>query len=215
MPPTGGAERILGNNPVAIAAPCDNEYPLLLDMALSNVALGKILYAKSKGTSIPEGWGADKQGRMTTDPAAVLDGGFILPVGGPKGFGLAIMIELLTGVLAGGQFSKLIPSMYDLTCKQSISHLMLAINVSHFIEVDRFKLLASQLSGFVKGAIRAEGVEELYLPGEIEFRTEKKRRLEGVPMEEKILRELKNLAETLQIPTNALQALEAAASSPL
>lgn len=199
MPPTGGAEKILGNNPLAIAAPSDNRFPLLLDMALSNVALGKILYAKTGGKPIPEGWGADKHGKPTTDPAAVLDGGFMLPVGGPKGFGLAFMLELLTGVLGGEQFSKQIPSMFDLTRRQSIAHLMFVIDVSRFIDAARFKTLASLLSGYVKNAAKAEGVTELYLPGEIEFQTEAKRMTEGIPLDDKVLAELRDLAATLNI----------------
>jgi LDH2 family malate/lactate/ureidoglycolate dehydrogenase len=200
MPPTGGAEKILGNNPLAISVPTGNTYPLLLDMALSNAALGKILFAQTKGASIPEGWGADRQGKPTTDPAEVLNGGFILPVGGPKGFGLALMIELLTGVLADSQFSKMIPSMYDLTQKQSIAHFMLVINVAHFIDIDRFKQLAGLLSSYVKQAVKAEGVSELYLPGEIEFAAEEKRRQTGIPMEEQVLEQLRQLAESLQVP---------------
>lgn len=201
MPPIGGAEKVLGNNPLAIAAPTNNKYPLLLDMALSNVALGKILFAKAKGTSIPEGWGVDKDGKPTTDPSSVLNGGFILPMGGPKGFGLALMIEMLTGVLSGGEFSKMIPSMYDLTQKQSIGHFMLAINISSFMDVDRFKTMATILSSYVKDAVKASGVEELYLPGEIEFNIEEKRMQTGISISESVMDELNQLAATLQVPS--------------
>lgn len=200
MPPVGGAEKILGNNPLAIAVPSKNKYPLLLDMALSNVALGKIIFAQTKGMSIPEGWGVDKNGNPTTDPSAVLNGGFILPMGGPKGFGLALMVEILTGVLSGGDFSKMIPSMYDLTQKQSIAHFMLAINVSFFIDMDRFKEMASMLSSYVKDAVKASGVNEIYLPGEIEFSIEEKRMQSGIPISDNVLNELRKLAETLQVP---------------
>lgn len=199
MPPTGGAEKVLGNNPLAIAAPTQMKFPLLLDMALSNVALGKIIFAQTKGTDIPPGWGADRNGNATTDPSAVLNGGFILPVGGPKGFGLALMVELLTGVLSGGAFSKMIPSMYDLTQSQSIAHFMMAINISSFMEVDRFKMLSTELSSYVKDAVKASGVEELYLPGEIEFSIEEKRMQAGIPVSENVLGELNKLAETLQV----------------
>ncbi|MFC0273287.1 Ldh family oxidoreductase [Metabacillus herbersteinensis] len=200
MPPTGGAEKVLGNNPLAIAAPTNGKYPLLLDMALSNVALGKVIFSQKKGIAIPEGWGADQNGKATTDPSAVLNGGFISPVGGPKGFGLALMVETLTGVLSGGDFSKMIPSMYDLTQKQSISHFMLVINVSYFMDVERFKDLASMLSSYVKNAVKASGVDELYLPGEIEFSIEEKRMQSGIPISDSVLDELRKLAETLQVP---------------
>lgn len=205
MPPTGGAEKVLGNNPLAIAAPTLREFPLLLDMALSNVALGKILYAQTKGTDIPAGWGADRNGNPTTDPSAVLNGGFILPVGGPKGFGLALMVELLTGVLSGGAFSKMIPSMYDLTQTQSIAHFMLAINISSFMEVERFKELSTVLSSYVKDAVKANGVEELYLPGEIELSTEEKRMQTGIPVSDNVVAELNKLADALQVEPLQLQ----------
>ncbi|MDF2724807.1 MAG: lactate dehydrogenase, partial [Paenibacillus sp.] len=199
MPPTGGAEKVLGNNPLAIASPSQDPFPILLDMALSNVALGKIIYAKNEGNPIPEGWGADASGKPTTDPSAVLNGGFILPVGGPKGFGLALMIELLTGVLADSQFSKTLPSMYDLTQQQSISHLMLVVNISFFMDVDRFKGLASLLASYVKQAAKAEGVSELYVPGEIEFRLEQRRMLEGIPVSEQAMQDLRQLAQSLGV----------------
>jgi LDH2 family malate/lactate/ureidoglycolate dehydrogenase len=200
MPPVGGAEKIIGNNPFAMAAPTDHKYPLVLDMALSQVAFGKILYAKSKGLSIPEGWGADKNGNGTTDPRAVLEGGFLLPLGGPKGFGLALMIEVVTAVLAGGAISKMIPSMYDLTQKQSISHLMVAIRIASFTEPDRFKQMASVLSSYVKEAKKASGIDEIYLPGEIELSLEEKRNESGIPISDNVIAELNRLAETLQVP---------------
>jgi len=199
MPPIGGAEKILGNNPLAIAAPTNRKFPLLLDMALSNVALGKIIFAQTKGVPIPEGWGVDKDGKATTDPSAVLNGGFISPVGGPKGFGLALMIELLTGVLSGGEFSKMIPSMYDLTQKQSISHFMLAIDIAAFMDVDRFKEMSSLLSAYVKDAVKAPGIEELYLPGEIEFSIEEKRLAAGIPVADNVIEELNKLAASLEV----------------
>jgi LDH2 family malate/lactate/ureidoglycolate dehydrogenase len=184
MPPIGGAEKVLGNNPLAFAAPTNNKYPLLLDMALSNVALGKIIFAQTKGISIPEGWGVDKDGNATTDPSAVLN-----------------MVELLTGVLSGGDFSKMIPSMYDLTQKQSIAHLMLVINISSFMNVDRFKTMATMLSSYVKDAVKASGVDELYLPGEIEFSVEEKRMQSGIPFSDNVLDDLRKLAGTLEVPT--------------
>jgi len=199
MPPTGGAEKVLGNNPLAIAAPSSGNNPVLLDMALSNVALGKVLFAKNNGVEIPEGWGTDKNGIPTTDPASVLDGGFILPVGGPKGFGLALMVEMLTGVLSGGDFSKMIPSMYDTTKKQSISHLMIAINISSFMDVNTFKDLSETLGSYVKNALKAPGVSQLYLPGEIEFGVEEKRIKTGIPLSDGVLEDLATLANTMNV----------------
>ncbi|MBD2846313.1 Ldh family oxidoreductase [Paenibacillus sp. IB182496] len=200
MPPVGGAEKVLGNNPLAIAAPSGGPYPLLLDMAMSGAALGKILYAEAQGQPIPEGWGADRDGRPTTDPGEVARGGFILPVGGPKGFGLALMIELLTGVLAGGQFAKRIPSMYNLEQGQEISHWMLAIDAARFGDAEQFVRHAAQLAEDVKHARKADGVLELYLPGEPEFRLAAERLAHGIPLDAQVAAELDALAAELGVP---------------
>nr|MCU0890064.1 Ldh family oxidoreductase [Rubritepida sp.] len=101
MPPPGGAERLVGNNPLAMAMPSEGGEPLVLDMALSASAMGKIRLAASAGRAIPEGWAVDADGRPTTDPAAAIKG-MLLPAAGPKGFGLAMMIDLLCGGLSGG-----------------------------------------------------------------------------------------------------------------
>jgi LDH2 family malate/lactate/ureidoglycolate dehydrogenase len=199
MPPIGGAEKVLGNNPLAIAAPTDGEFPIVLDMAMSNVAIGKIIHAKTSGTSIPLGWGADRNGQATTDPQAVLDGGFILPVGGPKGFGLALMIEMFCGVLSGGAFAKTIPSLYDITQQQAIGHFMIAVQISSFMEIEQFKRMVGVLTQYVKGASKAEGVDELYLPGELEFRWEQKRRTGKLAIDDNLLIELRKLGQSLDV----------------
>src|SRR5690625_2129663 len=170
MPAVGGAEKIIGNNPNSIAAPSyAGKDPIVLDMALSNVPFGKILMAQTKEESIPEGWGVDKNGLKTDDPNAVVNDGFLLPMGGPKGFGLALLTEVLTGVISGGQYSKTIKSMYDLEEKQSISHFMLAIDISFFSEMDEYVSRIENLESFVKDSKKAPGVEETFLPGEMEF----------------------------------------------
>lgn len=199
MPAIGGAEKIIGNNPIAIAAPRGKEQPIVLDMALSNAPLGKILVAKAKNETIPDGWGVDKEGKPTNNPSDVLDGGFLYPVGGPKGFGLAIIAEILTGVLSGSQFSKDIPSMYNLQEKQSISHFMLAIDVSVFGAVDDFQDRMTVLSSFVKNTKKANGVKATFLPGELEFGREEKNKSLGLPMDQEVFNELKKVSEELEI----------------
>src|SRR5262249_27373210 len=102
MPPPGGATAVLGHNPPTIAVPPGHQ-PVILDMALSEVALGKIRLAAADGRDIPLTWATDRDGLPTADPRAAI-GGMLLPLGGPKGFGLAFMVDVLTGVLAGGGF---------------------------------------------------------------------------------------------------------------
>ncbi|MDX5475007.1 MAG: Ldh family oxidoreductase [Bacillaceae bacterium] len=199
MPAIGGAEKVIGNNPIAIAAPTADGNPIVLDMALSNTAFGKVLYAKEKGDPIPSDWGVDSKGRKTTNPEDVINGGFLSPVGGPKGFGLALMAEILTGVLAGGQFSKMIPSMYDVNQKQSISHFMLTIDIKQFIPLDFYYASINQLVSFIKESKKAEGVEEIFLPGEIEFIKEKRNKEKGISLEDKTVETFNQLAKELNI----------------
>lgn len=199
MPSIGGAEKVIGNNPISIAAPVREGAPLVLDMAMSNTAFGKILYAQEENKNIPEGWGVDAMGAPTTDPDKVVNGGFLAPVGGPKGFGLALMAEVLTGVLSGGDFSEMIPSMYDVDKKQSISHFMLSIDIGKLIPLELYYSNIEQLSSYVKNSKKAKGVDDIYLPGEIEFLKEKKNNIQGVPMQEKTFNKLNELAEELKI----------------
>lgn len=199
MPAIGGAEKVIGNNPISIAAPTRDENPVVLDMALSNTAYGKILFAKEKGQDIPQGWGVDSKGKSTTDPDDVINGGFLSPVGGPKGFGLAFMAELLTGVLSGGHFSKMIPSMYDVNQKQSIAHFMLTIDIKQLLPLDVYYSSVGQLISYIKQSQKAEGVDEIYIPGEIEFLKEKQNKQQGVPMEEQTFNKLNDLAKELEI----------------
>jgi len=200
MPAVGGAEKIIGNNPISIAAPSqEGKNPIVLDMALSNVPLGKVLMAQTKEESIPKDWGVDKNGEATDDPNEVVNGGILLPMGGPKGFGLALLTEILTGVISGGQYSKTVDSMYDMEEKQSISHFMLAIDVSFFGDLDDYVSRVENLESFVKDSKKAPGVEEIYLPGEMEFNREEESKKTGVPVEEKVLNELRQLAEDLDI----------------
>ncbi|WP_174732383.1 Ldh family oxidoreductase [Mesobacillus harenae] len=199
MPAIGGAEKVIGNNPISIAAPSGEGDPIVLDMALSNTALGKVLFAKEKNQPIPKGWGVDSEGVSTTNPDDVLNGGFLSPVGGPKGFGLALMAEILTGVLSGGHFSKMIPSMYDVKQKQSISHFMLTIDIKQLIPLELYYSSVKQLVSYIKDSKKAAGTEQIYLPGEIEFLKEKRNKETGISIEEQTFRKLNELSKQLNI----------------
>ncbi len=199
MPAPGGAERVIGNNPVAIAAPSAGEYPVVLDMAMSQVAMGKILNARDKGQSIPADWATDKHGTPTTDPNEAIGGGFLLPAGGPKGYGLAVLFEILTGVLAGGDFAKAIPSMYDMSRQQEISHVMIAIDVASFMPAPLFAERVAELGRQIKGSARAPGVGEVFLPGEIELRKGTESVGAGIAYDDRLITELNGLARTLNL----------------
>lgn len=191
MVPFGGAEPSLGTNPISIAIPAgEGKDPILLDMATSNVARGKILLAKKNGEPIPEGWAITKDGEPTTDAQEGLDG-YVLPMG-PKGSGLAIMVDILTGVLTGAQFGKGIPRMYDDDEPQQLGHFFGAINVEGFMGKDLFY---DRLQDKVDETVNSKpikGFDRVYMPGEIELEKKKNQEKEGIQISNEIFEELKN-----------------------
>ena len=164
----GGAEAVVGNNPLAIAAPAaDGAEPIVLDMALSEAALGKIRLAAQEGRDIPPTWATDAKGRPTTDPEAAI-AGLLLPIGLHKGYGLALMVDVLTGVLAGGGFGQRVNGLYaDVAVPNDVAHLFVALDVAAFAPPDAFAERLATLASEVTGADRAPGVERVYLPGEL------------------------------------------------
>ncbi|MHA2067560.1 MAG: Ldh family oxidoreductase, partial [Candidatus Thorarchaeota archaeon] len=167
MAPFGGMEKELGTNPLSVAIPAKEHDPVVLDLAMSKVARGKIRLAAKRKERIPEGWAIDKSGHPTEDPESAIEGA-LLPFGGPKGSGLAIVIDILTGVLSGGAIGKEVGSMYDLDRKSDVVHTMLAIDIASFIPVDDFMDRVGSLIQRFKSSSPAPGVEKVYLPGMIE-----------------------------------------------
>lgn len=168
MPATGGAKPVVGNNPVAIGVPRADGAPIVLDMALSEVALGKIRLAAAEGRRIPGTWATDAAGQPTTDAQDAIDG-MLLPIGGPKGYGLALMVDVLTGVLGGGGFGAAVQGMYaDVTRPNDCSHFFLAIDVASFAQTgDEF---ARRLESLANEVLDSPSVptndDRIYLPGE-------------------------------------------------
>jgi LDH2 family malate/lactate/ureidoglycolate dehydrogenase len=167
MPAPGGAQAVVGNNPLAIAAPGPGgAEPIVLDMALSEAALGKIRLAAQEGREIPATWATDAEGRPTTDPEAAI-AGLLLPIGLHKGYGLALMVDVLTGVLAGGGFGQRVNGLYaDVAVPNDAAHLFIALDVAAFGPADSFRERVAALAAEVTGAARAPGADRLYLPGE-------------------------------------------------
>ncbi len=197
MPPWGGRKPYLGTNPLAIAVPAGRYGALLLDMATSVVAKGKIqLMAKEGQTTIPAGWALDAEGRDTQDIPAALTGGMMLPVGGPKGYGLAVMVEVLSAMLSGADFGPHLGNMYtEFDRGQNIGHFFGALDVSGLMPTDAF---TARIEGFVeemRAVPRREGVAEILMPGEIEVRCEDRYQREGIPIEAPILAEIGRIAE--------------------
>jgi LDH2 family malate/lactate/ureidoglycolate dehydrogenase len=170
MPAPGGAERVVGNNPLAIAVPTAGAIPIVLDMATSEAAMGKIRMAEKAGQPIPESWAVTADGRPTTDPTAAI-AGMLLPSGGPKGFGLAFLIDLMCGLLSGGAIGSAVQPLYGNSgVPYDSSHLFVAIDLAHFGEPAALRAAAAAAAERVRSGKRAPGVARLLAPGEPEWR---------------------------------------------
>lgn len=199
MAPWGGIKPLLGTNPIAIAVPAGIYPPVVLDMATSIVARGKILLAAKKDEKIPLGWALDKEGNSTQDPQEALHGS-ILPLGGPKGYGLSLMVDILAGVLTGALYGGNIPSMTEnFTKPLNEGIFLIAFKIANFMPVKVFKQRMDDLIREIKESPKAPGVEEIFLPGEIEYRASLERIENGIPLSETIVNELNLLAKSLEI----------------
>lgn len=197
--PWGSREPIIGNNPIAIAAPALDEPPLVLDMALSTVAGGKIRYAAKKGVSIPDDWALGQDGRPTTDPNQVA-GGALLPMGRHKGSGLAVMVEVLTGLLAGTGWSEDVQIVWEQTHRPgNVTSAFGAINIAAFIEPAAFKLAVDGMSRKIQAAMPVPGIERIYVPGGPEEAAHRQRLQTGIPLPAQVIREMTQLGEAIGV----------------
>lgn len=188
--PFGAKNAYLGTNPVAFAVPAGKCYPIVLDMATSSSSMGKIILAVKEREPIPPGLAIDENGEVTTDPTKVAA---LLPSGGAKGSGLAIMVDILSGVLMGASFGIHINKGDDFTKPEKLAHLVGAINISSFSNVEQFKQRIDQMVMEIKNLPRASGFQEILLPGEKEFKTREKRLKEGIPIPKEVFNELQGL----------------------
>ena len=196
----GGRGSFMGNNPIAIAVPCRKEWPVVYDVALSKVAGGKVRLAAEKGENIPGDWITDRNGIPTQDPKEFENGGALLPMG-IKGYGLAVIVEVLAGVLAGARIMDEIPFwVHNLSERVALGHFMMALDIKSFIGLEDFKKRMDYLVTHIHQAPKAQNVDRIYLPGEIEFMTERQRREGGIPLPDVIYKELVKVAEDLELP---------------
>lgn len=194
MPPWGGVEPRITGSPIAVAVPAGQERPVVLDMALSSSARGRVKEFLARGEPLPTGWATDRLGQPTTDPAVALKG-FLTPIGGPKGYALALITNLVAGVLMGGPFAWQVGSVYDdLDRPQDVAHLLMAISVEAFMPVQEFKVRVDELIREVRATPKAPGAERIYLPGEMEFECREKRLQEGIPLPRSLWAELQTMA---------------------
>ncbi len=199
--PWQGKDPRFGTNPICMSVPGADTW--LLDMATTTVALGKILNAQFHGReSIPEGWAMDSEGIPTTDTQAALKG-LLMPLGGYKGSGLAMMAEILCAVLSGGAMSTELGGIRVKGQPMRTSQLFVAIDVARFMPLDEFERRMQSLRAMVKSAAPAKGFGEVLVAGEPEWRMEAQRRRDGIPLSDGAWQNLVQAAEKLGVPVPA------------
>jgi len=181
MPPWGGREPLLGTSPLAAGAPGGALAPFVLDMSPAVAARGKIRLAEKRGETIPLGYALDAHGRPTTDPTEALKG-VVLPIGGPKGSGLSMLMDIFSGVLSGAAFAGDVADQYKVYDRpQNVGHFFLAMRPDLFVPMAEYRARMDTLVERIRACPKAEGFSEILLPGEIEAREEEKRRKTGIP----------------------------------
>jgi len=201
MAPWGGVTPLLGNNPFGLAAPAAEEPPFVLDMACSQVARGWIILAEKRGEPIPEGWAIDAQGNPTQDPAVAL-AGTVLPIGGYKGYGLSMLVAILTGVLTGAAVGAAAfgGNLGVTNRSQDCGHMLVVLDVARFMPAPAFKARMDQFIRDMRASDRAPGVQRIYVPGEIEHESAETAARLGVPVEAAVLKDLEALGRRLGVP---------------
>jgi LDH2 family malate/lactate/ureidoglycolate dehydrogenase len=200
MSPWGGAEAFFGTNPLSISVPGEaGAPPVVLDMSSTVVARGKIRRADRLKEGIPLGWAFDAEGTPTTDPAAALKG-TLMPIGGPKGYGLAMMIDVLAGLLSGSQYGPGIRTFHQLEGPTGVGVFTMAIEIERFMPLAQFNELFKGYLGAIKSSRKAKGVSRIYLPGEIEYEKEQKGLSEGIEVNPATAGKLNALLEKFGSP---------------
>jgi LDH2 family malate/lactate/ureidoglycolate dehydrogenase len=195
LPVWGGKEKLMGVSPIACGAPGkEGGRDFILDMAPSVAARGKIYKAKRRGEKIPLDWALDREGERTDDPAKALDG-VMLPMGGPKGSALAIMMDVFSGVLSGSKFAGAVRGPYDETGEADVGHFFVVLRPDLFMDLGEFRERMGVLYDKAVGCEKMKGVERIYFPGEIEQITHEERMKTGIPFVEAEIEALNREAE--------------------
>lgn len=193
--PFGGAERMIGTNPIIVAVPTGKHYPMVLDISTTNVAMGKIQAAEREGKAIPSEWAKDINGKPTTDPAEAYS---LSSIAGHKGYGLAVMVDVLSTMLSGACYGSDI-GLFSKLEKENTGFGMIIIDPSKFMLIEDFKATVDRYIDMMKGSRKAEGVEEIFMPGEIEFRKLEENRKKGMSFSAALEKELVELSVALGV----------------
>jgi LDH2 family malate/lactate/ureidoglycolate dehydrogenase len=207
MVPTFGRKAMLSTNPISVAAPAGAHSPFVLDMATTTVAIGKLSIASRWGRQIPEGWALDERGRPVTDPNAALASRLLTPLGGSrelgshKGYGLGVLVDILSGVLSGGVYGDLF-FRSDMAEKRqhNVGHCFAAIDIARFRPIAEYKAAMDDMLKALKESPRAEGQERIYTAGEPEAECERRRLVEGIPLAPALVGQVNEIADSLGVP---------------
>lgn len=199
LPAWGSFEAFFGTNPIAMGVPVKDDIPIIIDLSTSIVARGKIISAAKQKMPIPEGWALDPEGNPTTDADKALAGS-VLTMAGPKGYALAMMVDILSGVLSGSGYGKNVRSMYkDLKNPAQVGHFFLCINIEAFMPKEEFYERIRAMKNEIKHSQMRQGVDEIRMPGEKKEKTKTEKLKAGIQLGNDVLDELKTLADENKI----------------
>ena len=193
MAPFGGADRLIGTNPIIFAVPTKDHYPIVMDVSTTNVAMGKVQAYEREGREIPADWSKDYDGAPTTDPSKAFS---LSPIAGHKGYGLAVMVDVLSTMLSGAAYGTDIGLFKNLE-KEDTGFFIILIDPSKFMPVDEFKAGVDRYIDMMKNSRKAPGVEEIFMPGEIEARLIEGRKVTGNDYSDALEAELTELARQI------------------
>lgn len=195
--PFGTKTPLLGTNPLTVSVPAKNGKPIVLDMSMSTVARGRIRMCALQNKEMPLDWGLDTEGNPTTDPNEALKGSLVA-IGGVKGSGLSLIVDLLTGVLTGTSLTGEVKTVTDMSGPSKTSHVFIAINIESFIEPEVYKENVDLVINKIK-SLPPKGDNEIFMAGEIEQNLMDKRKSEGIPVEMEVVELLNSLAERYDV----------------
>ncbi len=199
LPPWGGLDMLLSTNPIAVAVPSGNAGPIVLDMATTVAAYGKVKAKAQRGEMMPEGWMIDRSGQPLLDPKRAEEG-FLMPIGGYKGYGLSLIVGLLAGTLNGAAMGEeVIDFNHDDTTPTNTGQAICMIDISAFGDVDAFKARVDTLAHDLRASERMEGVERIWVPGEQSEDRRVRYATEGIPIAPALWTQLDTLATELGI----------------
>ena len=193
--PWGGMKKLIGTNPWSVSAPAGRHPTFMMDMANTGVARGKIYLARQRRESIPLGWALNAAGEPTTDAQEAIDG-IILPMAGHKGYAIASVVDMLSGVLSGSAFLSAVNGPYKTDLKSGAGHFITAYDIRAFMPLEEFNARMETFIAELKGVPLARGVDEVFYPGEMEARSDTRRRREGIELPDDTIRDLREIANS-------------------